>query len=145
MSPLGLKRPTVVFGFLAGALAVPLFHQVMLAILYASHFVARAPFSLQPTKPLGLPAVVSLTFWGGVWGIIFAMVSRSRPRLGYWTFAVLFGAIFPTVVAWFLVLPLKGIPAGGGWAPRAVATALLVNGAWGLGTALFLRIFSRGR
>ena len=135
-----MKR-TVVVGFVAGALAVPLFHQVMLAILYVSHFVARAPFSLQPTKPLGLPAVVSLTFWGGVWGIIFAMVSRRRS----WTFAVLFGAILPTVVAWFVVLPLKGIPPGGGWAPRAVATALLVNGAWGLGTALFLRIFSRGR
>ncbi len=136
-----MKRATVVFGFLAGALAVPLFHQVMLAILYASHFVARAPFSLQPTKPLGLPAVVSLTFWGGVWGIIFAMVGSRR---GY-AFAVLFGAIFPTVVAWFVVLPLKGIPTGGGWAPRGVATALLVNGAWGLGTAVFLRIFSPGR
>ena len=136
-----MKRATVVFGFLAGALAVPLFHQVMLAILYASHFVARAPFSLQPTKPLGLPAVVSLTFWGGVWGIIFAMVGSRR---GY-AFAVLFGAIFPTVVAWFVVLPLKGIPAGGGWAPRGVASALLVNGAWGLGTAVFLRIFSPGR
>jgi len=136
-----VKRATVVFGFLAGALAVPLFHQVMLAILYASHFVARAPFSLQPTKPLGLPAVVSLTFWGGVWGIIFAMVGSRR---GY-AFAVLFGAIFPTVVAWFVVLPLKGIPAGGGWAPRGVASALLVNGAWGLGTAVFLRIFSPGR
>jgi len=136
-----VKRATVVFGFLAGALAVPLFHQVMLAILYASHFVARAPFALQPTKPLGLPAVVSLTFWGGVWGIIFAMVGSRR---GY-AFAVLFGAIFPTVVAWFVVLPLKGIPASGGWAPRGVATALLVNGAWGLGTAVFLRIFSPGR
>ena len=136
-----MKRATVVFGFLAGALAVPLFHQVMLAILYASHFVARAPFALQPTKPLGLPAVVSLTFWGGVWGIIFAMVGSRR---GY-AFAVLFGAIFPTVVAWFVVLPLKGIPAGGGWAPRGVATALLVNGAWALGTAVFLRIFSPGR
>jgi len=136
-----VKRATVVFGFLAGALAVPLFHQVMLAILYASHFVARAPFALQPTKPLGLPAVVSLTFWGGVWGIIFAMVGSRR---GY-AFAVLFGAIFPMVVAWFVVLPLKGTPAGGGWAPRGVATALLVNGAWGLGTAVFLRIFSPGR
>jgi hypothetical protein len=139
-----LKSSTVVSGFLAGALAVPLFHQVMLAILYASHFAARAPFALQPTRPVGLPAVVSLTFWGGVWGIVFAMVSRSRSRSGYWAFAVLFGAILPTVVAWFVVLPLKGIPAGG-WAPRAVATGLLINGAWGLGTALFLRIFSRGR
>jgi hypothetical protein len=140
---LPVKR-TFVFGFLAGALAVPLFHQVMLAILHASHFVARAPFALQPTKPFGLPAVVSLTFWGGLWGIILAIVSRNRSRPG-WTFAVLFGAILPTLVAWFVVLPLKGLPAGGGWAPRAIATALLINGAWGLGTALFLRIFSRGR
>lgn len=115
-----MKPTTVLFGFLAGALAVPLFHQVMLAILHASHVAARAPFALQPTKPLGLPAVVTLTFWGGVWGIIFAMVSRGSRR-GY-RFAVLFGAIFPTLVAWFVVLPLKGLPAGGGWAPSGVAT-----------------------
>ncbi len=137
-----VKPATVVFGFLAGALAVPLFHQVMLAFLHASHIAARAPFALQPTKPLGLPAVVSLTFWGGVWGIIFAMVRRGSRS---WAFAVLFGAIFPTVVAWFVVLPLKGIPARGGWAPKGVATALLINAAWGFGTALFLRIFSGGR
>ena len=38
------------------------------------------------------------------------------------------------------VMPLKGMPMGGGWHAAGIATALLVNGAWGLGTGLFLRL-----
>jgi hypothetical protein len=37
-------------------------------------------------------------------------------------------------------MPLKGMPMGGGWHAAGIATALLVNGAWGLGTGHFLRL-----
>ena len=56
--------------------------------------------------------------------------------------ALAFGAIFPTLVAWFIVLPLKGLPVSSGFTPGGIITALSVNGAWGLGTALLLRWFS---
>jgi hypothetical protein len=134
----------LLFGFVAGALAVPLFHQMMLALLHAAHVTPRAPFAVQPTGPLGVPQVVSLTFWGGLWGIVFALVSRGFPRgRAYWVLAMLFGALLPTLVAWLVVLPLKGQPAGGRLARAGVITALLINAAWGLGTALFLKGFSR--
>ena len=133
-----------IFAFIAGFIAVLVFHQGMLAVLHAVGFTARTPFPMQPTHPFGLPVIWSLAFWGGVWGLIFAAVDRHFPRgARYWIWTLVFGALAPTLVAWFLVAALKGQPLGGGWKGSAMITGLLVNGAWGLGAALFLRAFSR--
>lgn len=37
------------------------------------------------------------------------------------------------------------MPAGNGWQPAGMLTGVLVNGAWGLGTAFILSRFSTGR
>jgi hypothetical protein len=78
-----------------------------------------------------------------VWCIIFGLVDNRFPRGGgYWITAFLFGAIFPTLVALLLVLPLKGQPIGGGWHAPLLLTAPLINGAWGIGTGLILSLLS---
>ncbi len=136
----------LLLAFAAGFIAVLIFHQGMFTVLHATGYTARAPFPLQPTKPFGVPAIWSYAFWGGVWGLIFAVFERFFPRgAGYWLWSVIFGALGPTLVAWFLVAALKGQPLGGGWKGSTMITGLLVNGAWGLGTALLFRGFSRGR
>jgi len=141
-SSLSFKR--LVLAFIAGFIATLVFHQGMLAILYAIGFTARAPFPMQPTKHFHLPVIWSLAFWGGVWGFIFAAVDRRFPRgAGYWFWTLVFGALAPTLVAWLLVAALKGQLLGGGWRGSAIITGLFVNGAWGLGTALLLRVFYR--
>jgi hypothetical protein len=138
-SPASRQR-LLLWGFVAGFLAVPLFHQMTLALLSAVGFTPRSPFPSDPTWPLSVPVWLSASFWGGVWGIIFASVDRWWPRgLGYFAAAVAFGAAGPTLVNWFVVMPLQGAPVGGGWQPAPMATGLLVNGAWGLGTGLFLQ------
>ena len=126
--------------FFAGFVAVLIFHQGMLSILHAIAFTPRTPFPVQPTHPFGIPEVWSLAFWGGIWGLVFAAFFRP-PAKGakYWFGAILFGAVGPTLVAWFLVASLKGLPMAAGWKLTAMMTGILVNGAWGLGTALFLR------
>jgi hypothetical protein len=130
------------FAFIAGFVAVLIFHQGMLSVLYALGFTSRTPFPIQPTHPLGISQIWSLAFWGGVWGLIFAAFFRP-PAKGakYWLGAILFGAVGPTLAAWFLVAPLKGLPLAAGWKLTPMMIGLLVNGAWGLGTALFLRWF----
>ncbi|HYM41367.1 MAG TPA: hypothetical protein VET46_01250 [Steroidobacteraceae bacterium] len=47
--------------------------------------------------------------------------------------------------AWFVVASLKGQPIAAGGAPIAMAVALIVNAAWGLGTGLGLYLFDRRR
>jgi hypothetical protein len=132
------------FGFASGFLAVLVFHQGMLALLHAQGVTPRGAWAMDPTKPFGVPLVMSAAFWGGLWGIVFALVvpRMAAGGVGYWLAGLLFGVIGPTLVAWFVVSPLKGMPAAGGWKPAGIATGLLVNGAWGIGTALFLWIFA---
>lgn len=132
-----------VFGFVAGFLATLIFHQLTLWVLWGAGVAPFAPFSMAATKPFGLPAVFSLAFWGGLWGILFSFIDRTFPRNGgYWVAAFFFGAILPSAVALLVVLPLKGRAMGGGWHLPLLVTALLINGAWGIGTGLILRTLS---
>ena len=133
----------IVFSFAAGFFATLIFHQLALALLWWVGVAPFAPFSLASTQPLGIPAVISLAFWGGVWGILFGLIDNRFPSGGgYWVTAFFFGAILPTLVALLIVLPLKGQPIGGGWRPPLLLTAFLINGAWGIGTGLILMALS---
>ena len=129
--------------FIAGALAVPLAHQVMLAILNAAGLVSRAPFPMDPTRPFGIPAVISLSFWGGVWGLILLLVVGRLRGAKFWIVTLIFGALAPTLVAGFVVAPLKGQAPGGD--AKMAMVGLLVNGAWALGTAALARLMEAWR
>ncbi len=121
---------------------MPLFHQAVFAIFYAMQWTTRVPFSFEATKPFGVPQLLSLSFWGGLWGILLGLLlARTRTSRAFWTIALLFGAIAPTLVAGFVVAPLKGLPAGGG--AKLAAIGLSVNAAWGVGTAALYQLFGR--
>jgi hypothetical protein len=136
----------LLLGFFAGFIAVLLFHQPVLALLNQLGIAKGNVYSLRSTVPLGVPQVISLAFWGGVWGIVFAAIEHRFPRSAmYWVCAFLFGAIFPTLVAWFIVAPMKGLPLAGGWEFNRMLTGFLINGAWGCGTALLLVLGYRAR
>jgi hypothetical protein len=133
----------LLYGFIAGFFATLIFHQLTLAVLWGVGLAPFGPFSMATTQPFGVPAVFSLAFWGGIWGIAFALIEGRFPRSGYWWMVFLFGAILPSLVALLIVLPLKGRPMGGGWNPALLLTALLINGAWGIGTGLILKELSK--
>src|ERR1700757_4468950 len=125
--------------FIAGFVSTLVFHQGLLALLYLAGAAAHAPYDLRAVPPLGLPAVISLAFWGGVWGAAIWSLLKHVGGAPYWVWAVVIGAIGPSAVALFIVYPLKGMPAAGGWNPKLLGTALLLNGAWGLGLGLLMR------
>ena len=136
--------PRILYSFAAGFLATLIFHQLALWLLWQAGIAPFAPFSMATTHPFGVPALFSLAFWGGVWGIMFGFVEVRFPgHSGYWVTSFLFGAVLPSLVALLIVLPLKGRPMGGGWGLQLLATAFLINGAWGVGTGVFLRLFTK--
>jgi len=138
-----MKRWLIV-GFLSGAVAVLAFHQGAAALLHAAGFTPRAPYSFAATQPWGVPLVWSLAFWGGVWGVALAVAVRRLDRIAVVGASLLFGAILPTLVAWFVVAPLKGQPVAAGFVPAAMMIGPIVNAAWGLGTGLGLAWFGHG-
>jgi hypothetical protein len=89
-----------------------------------------------PLDPIGVPSVISKAFWGGVWGAVLAPLLLHQRGARYWLSWILVGAVALSLVAFFVVPPIKGEPIPELW-PRFVA-ALMLNGTWGFGTALFL-------
>jgi hypothetical protein len=129
--------------FVAGFLSTLIFHQGVLFLFHAMGVFPRAPWNMEGVPPFGVPSVISLAFWGGVWGIPIWYLMRHATNAAYWVRAIVFGAIFPTVVAFLVVVPLKGGTFGAGWDPKLWIGGLIVNGAWGLGLALFMRVLRR--
>ena len=134
-----------VLGFVAAFVATLTFHQTGILVLHLLGITPAMPWVGTPIPPFGVPRVISLAFWGGIWGIVFVLVEPwlARRPGGDWAGAILFGAIFPTLVAWFVVAPLKGMPPGNGFHAPGIFVGPIVNGLWGLGTAIFLRMLNR--
>ena len=66
----------------------------------------------------------------------------ARSPGGYWVGAIVFGAVFPTVFSWLVAAPLKGLPLGYGFRFPGLLIGPIVNGLWGLGTAVFLMLMA---
>lgn len=124
--------------FVAGALAVPLFHQVGLLLLNVAGLTDRTPFPMAPTQPFGVPQLISISFWGGVWGVILGFVLRRTRGAAFWVIACVVGALAPTLAALFVVPPLKGETAG--FNREIFIGGLILNSAWGLGTAALYKV-----
>lgn len=127
--------------FFAGFLSTLVFHQGLMAALYAGGISPRPAYVMTAVPPLGIPAVLSLAFWGGVWGVaLWLMIGKSKGGKR-WLLALTLGAALPSAVALFIVFPMKGMAMGGGYDPKIIVGALLLNGAWGLGVAWLMRVF----
>ena len=127
----------IIVGFIAGFLAVLIFHQGLLALLHATGLSPRAAYAMAPTQPWGIPQVISASFWGGLWGILLVYaLPAPQARTRYWMTALLFCALALSLVAWFVVAPIKDLPIS----RDIIIGARLLNGAWGLGAALLMRL-----
>jgi hypothetical protein len=131
--------PLVVIGFLAGAISVFVFHQGFIFIAWRLGVLPNAPYSLEPTAPLGVPRVISSAFWGGLWGIALALLLDRLRRTDWLWVGILFGGILLPLAGILVVTPLKG-----GEVVWPSSTMLLrgfiINGVWGLGAALLYRL-----
>jgi hypothetical protein len=129
--------------FIAGFVSTLVFHQGLLQLLHLGGIVPRAAWNMTAVPPLGIPSVLSLAFWGGLWGcLLWLLIARSKGAQR-WLWAVVWGAVLPSAVALFIVFPLKGMPMAGGWDPKLIVGALLLNGAWGFGVALLMKLMGQ--
>lgn len=131
-------------GFAAGALAVAIFHQGMLfAMKQAGMPLQGMPWSLAPNNAaFGMPSLLNLMFWGGLWGVAFALLWQRVPVRPSWLSGLVFGVLGPMLLgSWIAVALMKGRPLFNGfltdWKLVRLQTGFLLNGlAFGLGLGL---------
>jgi len=123
-------------GFIAAAISVLTFHQAMVATLHALGVSPFAAYRANPIRPFGVPLIVDLCFWGGLYGLVFGLL---LPRFTWptWLCGLILGTI-AAVVGMFVVAPIKGNPIAAGWHVWPIGRSLLINGFWGLGVGLIL-------
>ena len=131
------------YAFVAGFVSTLLFHQGVLFALNKAGATTKAAWDMTPVPPLSVPSVISLAFFGGLWGIALWLMIRGQIGAMYWIWALVLGAVLPTLVALFVVFPLKGLKFAAGWDPKIWIGALLVNAAWGIGVALMMMLAAR--
>src|SRR5260370_40529538 len=102
--------------FVAGIVSTLVFHQGLLTLFYLAAVVPRAPYDLGAVLPLAIPAVISLAFWGGAWGVAIWPLLKNVGGLAYLVRALVISAIVSGSVTLFVVSPLKGMPMA--WNPK---------------------------
>lgn len=124
--------------FASGFLATLVFHQGLFALLWLGDIVPMAPFNFSPVPPFGVPQVLSLAFFGGLWGMVLWLILGRFAGVAFWLGHVMVGAIGPTAAAMLLVFPLKGFDVSA----QTWIGGLVLNGFWGLGVSVFMRLIA---
>jgi hypothetical protein len=135
--PRFLSGQKLLVGFLAGVLSVAVFHQAAVFLVGLSGLGEGIVYSFRPTQPLGVPRLISQMFWGGLWGVVFAVIADRLPAR--WPLAVagfLFGVAGPTLFGLLVVTPLRGQSLAAALTPQRLLVSILINGTFGMGLAL---------
>ena len=134
-----LSLSTRIFlGCVAGAIAVLIFHQTTLQIFFWLGLAPQAAFRIAQVPPFHAPMVASLTFWGALYGGMFAWVA---PHLkGPLWLNGLAAGLCAMLVSWFVIRPLSGQPIAFGWQTSVLFRSFVAQEMWGLGTGLILPI-----
>lgn len=94
-----------VLGLIAAILAVLTVHEGAVAVFHRLGLLNARAYSMAPVKPFGVPTIVNRMFWGGMWGIVYALLHDLLPDGPVWAQGMLFGwAIFLIVNC--VVLPI---------------------------------------
>ena len=137
-----------VMGFVAGALSVVTFMSAAWWLTRAAGYIpATAPplWAMDPrVAPWGVPRVANFAFWGGVWGLALNLIFGGVRGAGYWLAWFLAGAIAVAGVAIFVVPAIKGQAIATPTVQHLIVSGFL-NGVFGLGAAIWLTVFGRGR
>ena len=130
-------------GFVAGLVATLVFHQAFVWLL--SLFL---PFPFKPwnmaINAYGVPSVLALAFWGGVWGIALCALVAPMLRLPALLTGAVLGGVLPSVWGWTVIAAMKSQPMFAGGKPAVIVVVLLINAVWGIATVALYRAMSRG-
>jgi hypothetical protein len=140
-------------GFVAAALSVLIAHESIVQILNILGRVQRQGWTLTPpVAPFGVPYLVNLIFWGGLWGILFAYIHPLLPGRMMWLKGLIYGLIIVVLGGWIAVPLIKGQmfgipnqPLFAGFDVQRMLNSALIVGGYGLGLGIIYGLIARER
>jgi hypothetical protein len=129
----------ILLGFFVGMIATLCVQLPLVWFLHLWHLTARTGFSTTPVPPMGVEAMWSRVFWGGVFGLALAAWGVFYP-LGLRWFVSSIGVMVPArlVVDWIIAPIWTQGRFWAGWGSDAFLMPIVVNLVWALATALLL-------
>jgi hypothetical protein len=145
-APMNLTPKTLLFGFVAGALSVVVFHQGMVLLLWLLSQTPNFPWNLKGSVgPMGIPVLVNQMFWGGLWGIGFAALGHMIPIAQTALRGAVFGLLGPFLLGGGVLVPLLKQTGQFFWtwpAPRYLIGGL-IGASFGMGVALIMGLLAK--
>ena len=143
----------IVLGFIAAAISVLIVHEGVIYLLNTYGFIPTRGWAMSPAiPPWGVPRLVNNVFWGGLWGVLFALVYDWIPGGMAWLKGLIFGLFIVVVSNWILLPLIKGQMFGvpnqvlfGGWNPTRMWIVACIVGAFGLGLGIVYGLIARNR
>jgi hypothetical protein len=137
-------------GFLAGAIAVVIAHQVMVLLLYLIGQIPNPPYSFRGNQ-IGVPLLINQMFWGGLWGVLYGFIVGSFPAAWpTWMNGLVFGLGVHSIIGNWVVVPLiRNLfvavpqPLFSGWVPLRMLIGVLIGTAFGMGVAYVFAALTR--
>jgi hypothetical protein len=131
MADLSFKN--LLMGFVAGAIAVVTAHEIINFLLLQAGLFPRVPWSMAPAAGTGVPQIVSDMFWGGLWGVLFAMIQERIPGGSLPVKGLIFGSVGPALIGVFILVPLitGRFPLFFGGDPKLIISVLLILAGFG--------------
>jgi hypothetical protein len=134
----------MVLGFVAAAISVLIVHEGIIYLLNAAGYIQGRGWAMTPAiPPWGVPRLVNNVFWGGLWGVLFALVYEWVPGGWSWLKGLIYGLFIVVVSNWVLLPLIKGQIFGlpnqilfGGWNPQRMLIVACIVGGFGLGLGI---------
>jgi hypothetical protein len=138
-----ISLEALLFGFVAGAIAVVTVHEIISFILLRAGLFSRQPWNMQRSAVTGVPQIVSDMFWGGVWGIVFALLYAFIPGTDPAIKGLIFGILGPAVIGVFILVPLitGRFPLFFGFDLKKIVSVLLILGGFGAAMGWLFGLF----
>jgi hypothetical protein len=129
----------IALGFGAAAVAVIAAHEGITYALEAAGVTDRVGWDMEPIPPWGVPRLVNSMFWGGLWGVPFALAYDRMPGSSAGLKGLIYGLFIVVAGSWTLVPLVKGSVFGqpdqllfNGLDPWRLLSTIMIVGGFGL-------------
>ncbi len=144
-----LGRATL--GFIAAAISVVFVHETIIYALTEAGMIRGTPWGMQPIPPWSVPRLFNSIFWGGLWGVLFALLYEWLPGSTTWLKGLIYGLLIVVISNWIFLPLIKDRVFGqpnqvlfSGFDPQRMLVVAIIVGGFGLGLGIIYGLM-RGR